>query len=143
MYPSLKAFVDKLEQAGELVRIRRECDPKLEIAEIANRTMKLPGGGPALLFESPRGSQFPLAINLYGSKKRMAMALGVDDIMEHASALAELVGGAAAPGGSMWDKLKMLPKLARVAGSMPKSSTGPAPCQEVVETGDQVDLRRL
>jgi 4-hydroxy-3-polyprenylbenzoate decarboxylase len=141
MYQSMREFVEKLDAAGELVRIRRECDPNLEIAEIAARTMKLPGGGPALLFESPRGSAFPLAINLYGSKKRMAMALGVDDIQEHASALAELVGGAAAPGGSLWDKLKMLPKLARVAGALPKSSSGAAPCQEVVET--DVDLRRL
>ncbi|MDB4969495.1 MAG: UbiD family decarboxylase associated with menaquinone via futalosine [Myxococcales bacterium] len=141
MYQSTREFIEKLDAAGELVRIRRECDPNLEIAEIASRTMKLPGGGPALLFENPRGSHYPLAINLYGSKRRMAMALGVDDIQEHASALAELVGGAAAPGGSLWDKLKMLPKLARVAGALPKSASGPAPCQEIVEA--DVDLRRL
>jgi 4-hydroxy-3-polyprenylbenzoate decarboxylase len=132
MFASLRAFVETLEGAGELVRIRRECDPKLEIAEIANRTMKLPGGGPALLFENVRGSHFPLAINLYGSKRRMAMALGVANIEEHAHALAELVGGAAAPGGSLWEKLKMLPKLARVAGALPRSASGAAPCQEIV-----------
>ena len=68
MYPSLRAFVETLDGAGELVRIRRECDPNLEIAEIAARTMKLPGGGPALLFENPRGSRFPLAINVFGSQ---------------------------------------------------------------------------
>ncbi|HEX9101474.1 MAG TPA: menaquinone biosynthesis decarboxylase, partial [Polyangia bacterium] len=110
MFASLRAFVETLEGAGELVRIRRECDPRLEIAEIAARTMKLPGGGPALLFENPRGSRFPLAINVFGSRRRMAMALGVREIEEHARALAELLDGAAAP-GSLWDKLKMLPKL--------------------------------
>jgi 4-hydroxy-3-polyprenylbenzoate decarboxylase len=140
MFPSLRTFIETLDGAGELVRIRRECDPRLEIAEIANRTMKLPGGGPALLFENPRGSRFPLAINVFGSRRRMAMALGVRDIEEHAHALAELLGGAAAP-GSLWDKLKMLPKLGRVAGALPKSVSGPAPCQEVVE--DRVDLTQL
>ena len=83
---------------------------KLEIAEIAARTMKLPDGGPALLFENPRGSRFPLAINVFGSRRRMAMALGVREIEEHARALAELLGGASCA-GSLWDKLKMLPKL--------------------------------
>ena len=142
MFPSLRAFIETLDGAGELVRIRRECDPRLEIAEIAARTMKLPGGGPALLFESPRGSRFPLAINVFGSKRRMAMALGVREIEDHARALAELLGGASAP-GSLWDKLKMLPKLGRVAGALPKSIGGSAPCQEVVEEGDRVDLTQL
>jgi 4-hydroxy-3-polyprenylbenzoate decarboxylase len=143
MFASLRAFIETLDGAGELVRIRRECDPRLEIAEIAARAMKLPGGGPALLFENPRGSRFPLAINVFGSKRRMAMALGVRDIEEHAHALAELLGGAAAP-GSLWDKLKMLPKLGRVAGALPKSVSGPAPCQEVVEDlPEKIDLTQL
>ena len=143
MFTSLRAFVETLEGAGELVRIRRECDPRLEIAEIAARAMKLPGGGPALLFENPRGSRFPLGINLFGSKRRMAMALGVREVEEHASALAELLGGAAAP-GSLWDKLKLLPKLGRVAGALPKSVSGAAPCQEIVEDRvEHINLREL
>ncbi len=124
MYPSLRAFIDRLEEAGELVRIRRECDPRLEIAEIAARTMKLPNGGPALLFESPRGSRFPLCINAFGSRKRMAMALGVDDVDEHARAMAELLG-AQLP-GTLWEKLKMLPKLALDATSLPSYTSGAA-----------------
>jgi 4-hydroxy-3-polyprenylbenzoate decarboxylase len=139
MYPSLSAFIEVLDQGKELVRIRRACDPRLEIAEIANRTMKLPGGGPALLFENVRGSSFPLAINLFGSQRRMALALGVDSLDEHARALAELLS--AQPPGSLWDKLKMLPKLARVAGALPKTMSGKAPCQEIVET--DVDLTKL
>ncbi|HEY2748727.1 MAG TPA: menaquinone biosynthesis decarboxylase [Polyangia bacterium] len=139
----MRAFIETLDGAGELVRIRRECDPRLEIAEIAARTMKLADGGPALLFENPRGSRFPLAINLFGSRRRMAMALGVREIEEHARALAELLGGASAP-GSLWDKLKLLPKLGRVAGALPKSTSGAAPCQEVVEDrADKIDLRQL
>jgi 4-hydroxy-3-polyprenylbenzoate decarboxylase len=139
-YSSLRAFVEKLEASGELVRIGRRCDPKLEVAAIANRAMKLRGGGPALLFENVGGSRFPLLINAYGSKRRMALALGVDEIEEHARALAELLG-AHEVGASLWDKLKLLPKLVRVAGAMPKTISGPAPCQEVVET--DVDLTQL
>jgi 4-hydroxy-3-polyprenylbenzoate decarboxylase len=139
MYPSLRSFVDELERAGELVRIRREFDPRLEIAEIAARTMKLPNGGPALLFENPRGSRFPLGINLFGSRRRMAMALGVGEIEEHARAMAELLGPQLP--GTLWEKLKMLPKLARVATSLPKTISGAAPCQEVVDL--EPDLRAL
>jgi 4-hydroxy-3-polyprenylbenzoate decarboxylase len=136
MYPSLRAFVDRLEQAGELVRVRRECDPRLEIAEIANRAMKMRDGGPALLFESPKGSSFPLLINAFGSKKRMTLAIG--DVDEHARAMAELLGPKL--DGGIWEKLKMLPKLARVAASLPKL-TNAAPCQEVVDLAP--DLRQL
>ena len=140
-YSSLRAFVEKLEAEGELVRIKRLCDPNLEVAEIAARTMKLPGGGPALLFENIRGSSFPLLINAYGSKHRMALALGVNALEEHSQALAELLG-AHEMGASVWDKLKMLPKLARVAGALPTTfAKDVAPCQEVVE--HDVDLTKL
>jgi 4-hydroxy-3-polyprenylbenzoate decarboxylase len=139
MYASLRSFVERLDRGGELVRIGRECDPWLEIAHIADRAMKLPGGGPALLFERVRGSRYPLVINAFGSQRRMAWALGVDSIDEHARALAELVGPEMPE--SLWEKLKMLPKLGRVAGSLPKTTRGSAPCQEVVE--HDPDLRAL
>jgi 4-hydroxy-3-polyprenylbenzoate decarboxylase len=102
----------------------------------------MPGGGPALLFEYVRGSSFPLVINAFGSKRRMAMALGVHDIEEHARALAELLG-AHEVGSSLWDKLKMLPKLGRVANALPKTIKGDAPAQEIVATGSEIDLRQL
>jgi len=139
MYPSLRSFVERLDREGELVRIGRECDPYLEISAIADRTMKLPGGGPALLFERPCGSRYPLVINAFGSQRRMAMALGVDDFEEHARALAELLGPQLP--GTMWEKLKMLPKLARVAGALPKRISGAAPSQEIVD--ERPDLREL
>src|SRR6478609_7371562 len=89
MYDGLNAFIDVLERRRELVRIRQIVDPHLEIAEIADRTMK--AGGPALLFERPKGSRFPLLINAYGSRRRMSLALGVRDLEDHARAIAELV----------------------------------------------------
>src|SRR5579871_4254688 len=88
-HDGLRAFVDVLEKSGELVRIARAVDPCLEIAEIADRTMK--AGGPALLFESVRGSRFPLLINAFGSRRRMSMALGVEDLEDHARAIEDLV----------------------------------------------------
>jgi 4-hydroxy-3-polyprenylbenzoate decarboxylase len=86
-YDSLRDFVAKLEAAGELKRIFTETDPVLEITCIADAEMKSPGGGKALLFEKCKGAKFPLLINAYGSKRRMAMALGVDDIEEIAREL--------------------------------------------------------
>lgn len=90
-YDSLRDFVAKLDAAGELKRINVEVDPVLEITEIADREMKLPGGGKALLFEKPKGAKFPLLINGYGSTKRMAMALGVNCVDEIASDLEALL----------------------------------------------------
>src|SRR6516164_1506522 len=83
------AFVRALEQRSELVRVRRRVDPHLEVSAIADRVMK--SGGPALLFEDVGGSSFPLLINAYGSRRRMSLALGVEDLEEHARAIAELV----------------------------------------------------
>jgi 4-hydroxy-3-polyprenylbenzoate decarboxylase len=90
-YESLRAFVKRLEAVGELKRISVEVDPVLEITEIANREMKSPNGGKALLFEKCKGSSFPLLINAYGSHKRMAMSLGISDIEEIAGELESLL----------------------------------------------------
>src|ERR1043166_3892922 len=88
-YRSFRKFVDALEQAGELKRVAIPVDTELLIAEWADREMKSPGGGKALLFEHPivdgKPSKFPVAINTMGSRKRIAMALGresVDDIAQ-------------------------------------------------------------
>ena len=88
-YDGLRTFVETLEREGELVRVRREVDPHLELAEIADRTMK--AAGPALLFENVKGSRFPLLINAYGSRRRMSRALGVADLEQHARAIEALV----------------------------------------------------
>ncbi len=138
MYDGLSAFVATLEREGELVRIQREVDPHLEIAEIADRTMK--AGGPALLFERPKGSRFPLLINAYGSRRRMSLALGVKDLEEHARAIAELVHTKAP--GSARELAEMAKKLPALSHAVPRRASR-APCQEVVLEGDAVDLEAL
>jgi 4-hydroxy-3-polyprenylbenzoate decarboxylase len=77
-WDGLGTFVRALEERAELVRIRTRVDPNLEVSAIADRVMK--AGGPALLFEDVAGSSYPLLINAYGSRRRMSMALGVEDL---------------------------------------------------------------
>jgi 4-hydroxy-3-polyprenylbenzoate decarboxylase len=137
-WDGMGAFVDALEQRGELVRVRRRVDPRLEIAAVADRVMK--AGGPALLFEDVPGSRFPLLINAFGTRRRMSMALGVDDLEEHARAIEELVRTRAPGSARELAQLAMkLPDLAHV----PPRAVSRAPCQEVVRTGDAVDLDAL
>jgi 4-hydroxy-3-polyprenylbenzoate decarboxylase len=81
-YESVRDFVSALDAAGELKRIKFEVDPVLEATEVADREMKSPGGGKALLFENCKGAKFPLLVNGYGSTKRMALALGVSEVEE-------------------------------------------------------------
>lgn len=133
-YASLRDFVDDLERAGELRRVRVPVDIELEITEIADRSVKC--GGPALLFEKPvdpdgREYDIPVLINAYASDQRMKMALGVDSMDAVADEVAELLE--IKPPEGIIEKVKMLPKLARLASFSPKSVSS-APCQEVVET---------
>jgi 4-hydroxy-3-polyprenylbenzoate decarboxylase len=137
-YDGLRAFVRALEREGELVRISREVDPHLEIAEIADRTMK--SGGPALLFENVRGSAHPLLINAYGSRRRMSLALGVEDLEDHARAIGELVHTRAPK--SARELADMAAKLPQLASAVPRKVSA-ARCQEIVTTGDDVDLNAL
>src|SRR5580698_10874929 len=107
-WDGMGAFVRALEQRSELVRIRRRVDPHLEVSAIADRVMK--AGGPALLFENVAGASFPLLINAYGSRRRMSLALGVEDLEEHAKAISELVHARAPSGAKDLVKLaKLLP----------------------------------
>jgi 4-hydroxy-3-polyprenylbenzoate decarboxylase len=135
-FDSLADFVELLESRRDLRRITREIDPVLEISEIAQRVMR--AGGPALLFEKVKGSAFPLLINTYATRRRMSWALGVDDLEEHARAIAELVKQQ--PPKSLMDKIRMLPKAKRVMSAVPRTVSR-APCQEVVES--EPDLTRL
>ncbi|MCI0435217.1 MAG: menaquinone biosynthesis decarboxylase [Gemmatimonadetes bacterium] len=142
----LRGFIDALEQAGELVRVREPLSVALEITEVADRVMKRPDGGPALLFENPvlhdgTPSRIPIAINTFGSWKRMAMALGVDHVAEHAERIAELLQPDIPKG--FWAKVQLLPKFAELARVPPRAHRGRAPCQEIVLEGDAADLGRL
>ncbi|MBL0129741.1 MAG: menaquinone biosynthesis decarboxylase [Chitinophagaceae bacterium] len=124
-------FIEALEKAGELIRIRNFIDPVLEIAEITDRVSKSGNGGKALLFENT-GYPFPVLMNAYGSEKRMCMALGVEHLDDVAKEIELLFKLLAAPKESILDKLKMLPKLGQFASWMPKVINGRGECQEVV-----------
>lgn len=141
-YRSQQHFIDTLEQAGELVRIKTYVDPKLEIAEITDRVSKMPGGGKALLFENT-GYDFPVLMNAYGSDRRMCLALGVNHLDDVARNIEDLFKLLAAPKESILDKLKLLPKLGEFASWMPKVKGGRGACQEVVWEGDQADISKL
>jgi 4-hydroxy-3-polyprenylbenzoate decarboxylase len=149
-YERLTDFLEELERDGDLVRIRCEVDPELEITEITDRMSKSRFdkwglGGPALLFEKVKGSRMPLVINLLGSERRMARALRVKHVDEIAERIASLMKPDV-PEGGLIDKLKMLPELANMAktlGSLPPKIVASGPCQEVVKTGDQIDLGEL
>src|ERR1051325_168168 len=132
-YKNQQQFIEALEKAGELVRIRTYVDPKLEIAEITDRMSKQPAGGKALLFENT-GTDFPVLMNAYGSEKRISMALGVEHLDDVAKQIEELFRLLASPKEGILDKLKLLPKLNQFASWMPKLRKGRGECQEIIMT---------
>ncbi len=137
-YRDLRDYMAKLEEIGELVRIRVPVDPNLEITEITRRVVKR--GGPALLFEQVKGSPFPLVINLFGTPERMRLALGVRGLEEIGRELVEIIEPELPT--SFMEKLKALPKLKKMADFIPKMvKTGP--CKEVIIKGDEVNLFEL
>ena len=143
---TLGAFIDAIDKAGELVRVREPVRAKLELSEIADRVMKQPGGGKALLFEhvildDGSRSAYPVAINLFGSMKRMALSLGVERLDDHGARITKLLDLKVPEG--MLGKLSMLPRLMEVAKFPPRMSGGSPVCQEVVWRGDDVDLSRI
>jgi 4-hydroxy-3-polyprenylbenzoate decarboxylase len=130
-YNNQQHFIEKLEKAGEIIRIKTYVNPKLEMAEITDRMSKQPGGGKALLFENT-GYNIPVLMNAYGSEKRMCMALGVDHLDDVAKEIEDLFKLLSAPKEGIIDKLKMLPKLAKFSSWMPKIKKGRGECQQVV-----------
>jgi 4-hydroxy-3-polyprenylbenzoate decarboxylase len=134
----LREWIALLEREGELVRVSAEVDPHLEVTEIVDRTVR--AGGPALLFERPKGSAIPLLINQFGTERRMCLAFGVeslDDVAAKLSAILELQ-----PPEGLAAKVRGLKTLKSLADSRPKVVKRGV-CQEVVLQGDDVDLGRL
>jgi 4-hydroxy-3-polyprenylbenzoate decarboxylase len=126
-WTDLREFVKALDKNGELKRVAIEVDPVLEITEFADRSVK--GGGPALLFEKPKGSTVPVLINAFASMRRMEIALGVDNVQEVADRISEYLQMRMPEG--LIGKLKMLPKLAEMGSFFPKMVNG-GPCKEVI-----------
>ncbi|MBO2566865.1 4-hydroxy-3-polyprenylbenzoate decarboxylase [Shewanella algae] len=140
-FKDLRSFIDHLESQGELKRISYPVDPYLEMTEIADRVLR--AGGPALLFENPKGKQMPVLVNLFGTPKRVAMALGKDDPMalRDVGELLAFLKEPEPPRGFK-DAIAKIPMF-KQALNMPPKTVRNAPCQEVVLQGDQVDLTAL
>ena len=146
-YRSFRQFLDALEKAGELKRVAIPVDTELLIAEWADREMKSPGGGKALLFEQPivdgKKSEFPVAINTMGSRRRMAMALQVSDVEDVAREIQLILK--AKPPTDLREGWNLLKQGIHLLHARPRSVRD-APCQEVVheiESGDGFSLRDL
>jgi len=137
-YDDLREFIRALEKHGELKRIPFEVDPHLEITEFADRSVKT--GGPALLFEKPKGSDVPVLINAFASMRRMEIALEVSSVEEIAGRISELLAMQKPEG--LLGKLKMLPKLADLASVFPKTVSN-GPCKDVIRPQGKFDLSYL
>lgn len=137
-YADLNEFLSALQRAGELHRVSAPVDPHLEISEIVTRTVR--AGGPALVFDRPTRGDMPVAINLFGTERRMAMALGVSHLDEVGERIGALVKPELPVGwAGIRDGIGKLLQLKAV----PPKHVKTAPCQEVVYKGDKVDLNRL
>jgi len=143
---NISQFLSAIDRVGELVRISEPVKAKLELAEIADRVMKQPDGGKALYFENVilddgERSNYPVVINLFGSMRRMSLALGVDDLDEIGERITEMLD-LKVPEGLLC-KLAMLPRLLEIGKFPPRIKSGKPACQEVVLQGDDVDLTKL
>lgn len=141
-YRNLGEYISRLDAEGELLRISTRVSPILEITEITDRASKSPGGGKALLFENVDGSPFPVITNAFGSKHRVALALGCRELDDLAGRLKEILEQS--PPGSLSDKLSLIPKAISWSRFFPRvKHLKTPPCQEVVLTGADVDLTKL
>jgi 4-hydroxy-3-polyprenylbenzoate decarboxylase len=143
---SLPDFINRLAHAGELQRITHPVSVNLELCEIADRVMKSPGGGKALIFENVTlfdgsRSEYPVAINLFGSMRRMAMALDVDDLESIGARITALLEMKVPEG--LVAKLGLLPRLVEIGKFPPRVRRGRPACQEIVWRGDEVDLAKI
>ncbi len=140
-YKDLREFIDALERAGELKRIQTVVDPYLEITEISDRCLR--AGGPALLFENPKGSSVPVLANLFGNTRRIAMAMGQEDIegLRDVGKLLAFLKEPTPPKGwkDLWQSLPSYKSVLNIAPNVKKS----APSQEVVIDEADVDLSLL
>jgi 4-hydroxy-3-polyprenylbenzoate decarboxylase len=145
-YQDLREFLSQLERAGELKRVRAEVDPNLEMTEVCDRVLK--AGGPALLFEKPKGHAIPVLANLFGTTRRVALAMGAGAGADPREALRE-IGKLLAflkepePPRGFRDVLERWIPIGRQVMHMAPKEISSAPCQQVVWEGKEIDLSRL
>lgn len=142
MYKNLSSYIAFLEREGELVRVSAPVEPVLEIAEITDRVSKSSGGGKALVFENT-GTGFPVVTNLFGSERRIAMALGAESLDEISERLDGILREAFLPRGSFAEKAETLPMLAEMSRWFPRRKAGRGECQQVVLRGEDARLSSL
>lgn len=137
-YKDLRDFIKQLETQGELKRIRCEIDPVLEMTEICDRTLKQ--GGPALLFENPKGSKIPVLANLFGTAHRVAMAMGAESVtaLREIGELLAILKEPEPPKG-MKDALEKWPVYKNILNMGQKVVKSP-PCQQLIREADEIDL---
>ena len=144
-YADLREFVARLEAMGELKRVAVEVSPRLEMTEICDRVLR--AGGPALLFERPSGHTIPVLANLFGTVRRVALAMGAENpaSLREIGRLLAALREPEAPRGlrEVWEKLPELRQLAGKVLDMAPKEVSAAPCQEIVRAGRDVDLARL
>ena len=138
VFSDLRDFIKLLEKKGELKRISIEVDPYLEVTEISDRVLR--AGGPALLFEKPKGSSIPLLVNLFGNSRRIALAMGQEDIdgLRDVGKLLAFLKEPTPPSGwkDVWQKLPSYKQVLNVSPNVKKSAV----CQDVVIEARDVDL---
>ncbi|MBT9612821.1 MAG: 4-hydroxy-3-polyprenylbenzoate decarboxylase [Burkholderiales bacterium] len=140
-YTDLRDFISQLEARGELKRIAVEIDPHLEMTEVCDRVLRT--GGPAILFEKPKGHNMPVLGNLFGTPKRVAMGMGEEDVasLREVGKLLAFLKEPEPPKGlkDAWEKLPLYKQVLNMAPKV----VSEAKCQEIVWQGDEVDLAKL
>jgi 4-hydroxy-3-polyprenylbenzoate decarboxylase len=140
-YKDLRDFMSQLEKTGELKRVGVEVDTRLEMTEVCDRVLR--AGGPAILFEKPKGHSIPVLANLFGTPKRVALGMGEESVqaLREVGKLLAYLKEPEPPKGlkDAWDKLPILKQVMNMA---PKTVSS-APCQEIVWEGKDVDLGKL
>ena len=140
-YTDLRDFINFLESRGELIRVKEPVNPKLEITEICDRTLR--NGGPAILFENPVGYSTPILANLFGTELRVALGMGQDSIdkLKDVGELLAYLRQPDPPSGlkDAWDKAPILKQVFNMAPKVVKNAL----CQENVLKGHEVDLYQL
>ena len=142
MFRNLQEFLRALEAAGEMKTVKHQVSPEIEISRFTDEESKSPRGGKALFFANVEGSEFPAATNIFGSPRRICMALGVrelDDLADRVRQYMEFD-----PPKSLKQALNALPMAIDLTRFFPRKFRGKtAPCQEVVAVGDEVDLSKI
>jgi len=138
-YKNLSAFIKVLIEKNEILTIDNFVDPKLEISEITDRFSKLPDGGKALLFLN-NGTKFPVITNILGSEKRMALAMGTENISDIEKRMQDVFNNIKEPRQGFFEKLAILPQLAKIGGYFPTQHKGKADCQQIIHMDPDLNI---